>query len=137
MEIELGLKRPMPRNVKAGQIRAAAIQTGHAICGANVLTRRKKLMGQFAEAKRALTIGKVGLGRSRPAIRAIARPKPVEVIRVRTRRPRRLISVSNGVDQAVPMAIPKMSREALIAWAWKNGRTDVLALFGIYANLDP
>ena len=35
------------------------------------------------------------------------------------------------------MAIPKMSREALIAWAWKNGRTDVLALFGIYANLDP
>lgn len=89
MEVELGLKRSVQRNVRAGQMRAAAVQTGQAVCGANALTRRRRLMVRFAEAKRGVTGGNVGAGHSMRVVRAtITRPKLEEVAPVRSRKPR-------------------------------------------------
>ncbi len=113
MEKELGLKCPMPRRVK--RIWAAIIQSG----------RKSKYFGRYQTLKSA--------GALPPKPNQVrSKPQPHKPI-IRHRKKR----YENIPDsEKMPFRRPEWETAELLAWAWENGRDDVLAEYGIYLQTD-
>jgi len=135
METELGLKRPVPKKVK--RLWAATAKAG----------QTAKHFGRYKTLKtKGLLQPIIGTGsapatsHSKPTTsktKSQLQPqRPVlTVSRKRTHKPRdtqNTLSSEKG-----PIHPSEMSSEELLAWAWENGRADILALFGVFVDFEP
>lgn len=147
IEIELGLKRPTPRRAartgKSTVGRKAAAQLHHSKRGARrqgFATRAHIPARPVTPLRTAFRVAGTELLAFMPistrrAMRAafceLAEPHRPMPIRRRHRHaalPTAVFGPALNADDSV--------RREVLAWAWANGRWDVLALYGIYVPLD-
>lgn len=123
MEKELGLKRPTSRRSK----------------GSFTQSKRKGAAGRTArryQTKKALhkqAIPKARLGMPPlliQSLRAMASKNSASYIPIAKGRKRRK-SENKPDSEKMPFRRPEWDSAELLAWAWENGRLDVLAQFGI------
>lgn len=120
MEAELGLKRPSPRRMKTARkakfvLGMTALNTGRSVTQRRMLT----------PAHQAVRLASTRIKNARPMPSRPSMP-------FRSRH-----DMAKGQQSTAPVVLnPQMSRKELIAWAWENGRSDILALFGIYVSFD-
>ena len=126
MEVELALKRPSPRRTRSRGSKAPRRARSFGGVG-----RRPGLKRMFKVAQRTMLMPPRP-GRSWLVQSAYAR-LPFAPMRKR----RRHDADRDVRNSEVPVVVnSQMSREELIAWAWENQRSDILAQFGIYVSFD-
>ena len=125
MEKELGLKRPMPRRVKWALNQL--IRTGRIVkSGGYYRVLRTGHQPQIGQPRKAPL--------SQFAGRYSALPRPAYQPPIRIRRKRRKGDRNMPDSEKMPVRHSEMSAAELIAWAFENGRADILAQFGIYPS---
>ena len=147
MEIELGLKRPVPRRRR--QTRPAKNlkqrRSGHGRKRARANTRKylRVCKHPLRDLRLWLDEARPKHGRPRGLFHLVPSGSRPRVGANDFLRPLRIARAVRGVDPEPRrpsqryLSMPSgMSVEDLIAWAWKNRRSDILAKFGIYVTFD-
>jgi hypothetical protein len=122
MEKELGLQRPTPRSAKHTSTKAASVG------------KRSRLSGHYSSLKALRTVA----NQPRSLLPAIS-AKPSRPSGVR---PLPFLRERRGKDENIPSSKkqrfrrPEWESAELLAWAWENGRLDILAQYGIYVSPD-
>lgn len=158
MEKELGLKRPMPRRMA----RPARARTHTRIRATKGRTARRETKARPTHSRNTFKPGKASKPTGRyqiqrpfqpirvnlphaprtgsyamPTRPAAALPLSLPLIWMYPRKPHRKHHENEPVRMPMPIRPRAMTREELIAWAWANGRWDILAMFGIYVDYEP
>lgn len=133
MEKELGLKRPISRRTK------------HAFIRTNQAGRRSKISGRYSVLKTrhtSRTVYPSSSKKPKPLLPALTAKRsslagyghmPFIPARIGKRRKKN----ENLPDsEKLPFRRPEWATTELLAWAWENGRIDILAQYGIYLPPD-
>ena len=125
MEVELGLKRPSPPRTRSRG--SKALRRARSFGGVG---KRPGLKRMFKVAQRTMLMPPRP-GRSWLVQSAYTRLPYMPRVR------RTHDTYRDARNSEVPVVVnSQMSREELIAWAWENRRSDILAQFGIYVSFD-
>lgn len=121
MERELGLKRPMPRRVKRAL--SHLVRSGR-IAGHKLSDEKQPQVGLRPRFIRSMRRGTY-VSPPRPTYKHLV---PI----IKRRRHRK----DENIPEKLPIRRPEWDTAELIAWAFENGRIDILAQFGIYLTPD-
>jgi len=131
MERELGLKRPVPRRIK--RMWAALARAGRL---SRHFGRYQTLNLNTAKGSQFKPLQLPSSTHPTPA-KPYAPPKPKPQPRAPIRRGRKNRDENIPDSEKLPFNRPEWEAAELLAWAWENGRPDVLAEFGLDVDCEP